>query len=188
MRVTKAQSLENRQRVVTTASELFRERGFDGVGIADLMSAAGLTHGGFYKHFESKSDLMALASACGISQVAEAADGASAVDFVSHYVSRKHRDAPGQGCTLASLGADAARQDAQVKAVFNQGVEQLATVLANEGRVSELEDGASQRAKMLSVIAHCVGAVILSRACPDDSQIADEILDACRKEILNSLE
>ena len=68
MKVTKAQAEANRAHVVETASQLFRERGFDGVGVADLMAAAGFTHGGFYKHFGSKADLMAESTACGIAQ------------------------------------------------------------------------------------------------------------------------
>ena len=68
MKVTKAQVQANRAHIVETASMLFREKGYDGVGVADLMSAAGFTHGGFYKHFDSKADLMAEAAACGFSQ------------------------------------------------------------------------------------------------------------------------
>ena len=68
MKVTKAQAQANRAHVVATASQLFRERGFDGVGVADLMAAAGFTHGGFYKQFGSKADLMAESTACGIAQ------------------------------------------------------------------------------------------------------------------------
>src|SRR5439155_17796199 len=68
MKVTKAQAQENRAHIVATASALFRERGYDGVGIAELMAAAGFTHGGFYKHFRSKADLMAEAAATTISR------------------------------------------------------------------------------------------------------------------------
>ncbi len=71
MKVSKEQVRENRNRIVETASELFRERGYDGVGVAELMSAAGLTHGGFYKHFGSKADLLAEAMNCGFAQSAE---------------------------------------------------------------------------------------------------------------------
>ena len=71
MKVSKEQVRENRMRIVETASELFRERGYDGVGVAELMSAAGLTHGGFYKHFGSKADLMSEAMNCGFVHAAE---------------------------------------------------------------------------------------------------------------------
>ena len=80
MKVTKAQAEANRALVVETASQLFRERGFDGVGVADLMAAAGFTHGGFYKQFGSKADLMAEATACGIAQTAALAEGVDASD------------------------------------------------------------------------------------------------------------
>jgi TetR/AcrR family transcriptional regulator, transcriptional repressor for nem operon len=110
MKVTKAQVAENRARIVATASALFRERGYDGVGVADLMEAAGFTHGGFYKHLGSKADLMAEATACGLSE--RLADGGKvdAAGFVTRYVSREHRDARGLGCTLAALSGDAARR------------------------------------------------------------------------------
>src|SRR4051812_12030829 len=103
MKVTKTQARENRARIVETASTLFRERGYDGVGVADLMAAAGFTHGGFYKHFRSKADLMAEAAASGFSQSAANIAGGDGPEFVKEYVSRKHRDAPGNGCTLAAL-------------------------------------------------------------------------------------
>src|SRR5688572_23380399 len=103
MKVTKTQARENRARIVETASVLFRERGYDGVGVADLMAAAGFTHGGFYKHFGSKADLMAEAAASGFSQSVANFAGVDAATFVKEYLSRKHRDAPGDGCTLAAL-------------------------------------------------------------------------------------
>src|SRR6478609_484564 len=85
MKVTKAQAQANRAHIVETASTLFRERGYDGVGIADLMAAAGLTHGGFYKHFGSKADLMAEAAANGFSQSAANVSGIDAATFVKEY-------------------------------------------------------------------------------------------------------
>src|SRR2546428_5812587 len=97
MRVTKAQAQANRARIVETASTLFRERGYDGVGVADLMAAAGFTHGGFYKHFRSKADLMAEAAASGFSQSIANLAGIDGAVFVKGYLSRKHRDALGHG-------------------------------------------------------------------------------------------
>lgn len=110
MRVTKAQAERNRAHIVATAARLFRERGYDGVGVAELMAAAGFTHGGFYKHFRSKADLMAEASASGLSQTAARTEGVDAAEFVERYVSREHRDGRGDGCTIAALSGDAARQ------------------------------------------------------------------------------
>ncbi len=188
MKVTKAQAQANRARIVETASTLFRERGYDGVGIADLMAAAGFTHGGFYKHFPSKADLMAEAATCGFAQSDDRSRGADAAEIVKQYLSRPHRDAPGQGCTLAALSADAARQPESVKATFAAGVELLLTSLAN--RAGAQEEGKRKdelRVLRIEVLAQVVGALVLSRACPDDAPLADEILDVCRTAALSRL-
>src|SRR5438046_9315117 len=102
MKVTKAQAQANRAHVVETASTLFRERGYDGVGIADLMAGAGFTHGGFYKHFASKADLMAEAASCGFAPTAAKAEGLDAREVGTHYLSLGHRDAPGGGRQMAA--------------------------------------------------------------------------------------
>lgn len=178
MKITKAQVQANRARVVETASALFRERGYDGIGVADLMKAAGLTHGGFYKHFGSKADLMAESAACGIAQTVAQSTGVDAATFVRHYVARAHRDARGTGCTMAALGAEAARQPDTVRATFADGIERLLAALGGAG---------ADRARILDLLAHAVGAVVMSRACPDDAPLADEILATCRDAILASL-
>lgn len=187
MKVTKAQAQANRAHVVETASALFRERGYDGVGIADLMAAAGFTHGGFYKQFRSKADLMAESAACGMAQTVDMSAGVDLPTFVQHYLSREHRDTRATGCTMAALGADAARQPDTVRATFAAGIERWLAVLNPEGTASSDADAAQARAQSLAVLAHAVGAVVMSRACPDDSPLADEILAACRDRILASL-
>lgn len=187
MKVTKAQAQANREHVVQTASTVFRERGYDGVGVVDLMAAAGFTHGGFYKQFQSKAELMAESAACGIAQTAAQAAGVTASDFANFYLSREHRDAPGTGCSMAALGGDAARQPDAVRATFADGIERLLAALNVEGTVLETLGADEARAKSLDVFARAVGAIVMSRACPDDSPLADEILAACRGEILASL-
>ncbi|MET0289814.1 MAG: TetR family transcriptional regulator [Pseudoxanthomonas sp.] len=187
MKVTKAQAQANRAHIVETASTLFRERGYDGVGVADLMAAAGFTHGGFYKHFASKTDLIAEASSCGLGRSAAAAAGMDLVDFLSYYVSREHRDTPGQGCTMAALCADAARQPESVKAAFAAGIEaQLSAPARQEGQADDTT-GDQTRARRMALMAQAVGAVVLSRSCPDDAPLADEILQVCRENILARL-
>nr|BFE97864.1 TetR family transcriptional regulator [Pseudomonas brassicacearum subsp. brassicacearum] len=188
MRVTKAQAQANREHIVETASVLFRERGFDGVGVADLMAAAGFTHGGFYKHFGSKADLMAEAAASSLAQSLTDNAGIDVADFVDLYVSRDHRDGRGGGCTMAALCGDAARQSPELKATFANGIEKHA------GRARKPVRGRARRAagsdqgkKMLDMLAHAVGAIMLSRACPDDSALADEILEVCRARIIAAL-
>jgi TetR/AcrR family transcriptional repressor of nem operon len=188
MKVTKAQAQANRALVVETASQLFRERGFDGVGVAELMAAAGFTHGGFYKHFGSKADLMAESTACGIAQTTALSAGLDAPTFVRHYLSRQHRDGRATGCTMAALGADAARQPEPVRIAFEDGVENLVTALIQQGGALNAADAARARARVLDVLAHAVGALVMSRACPDDSPLADEFLAVSRDAILESLQ
>jgi TetR/AcrR family transcriptional repressor of nem operon len=187
MRVTKAQAEQNRAHIVATAARLFRERGYDGVGVAELMAAAGFTHGGFYKHFRSKADLMAEASASGLSQTVARAEGLDPAEFVERYVSREHRDGRGDGCTIAALGGDAARQPADIKTEFAAGIENLLTALQSQCDTPGDADQRAARMMVIDMLAHSVGAIMLSRACPDGSPLADEILDVCRKEILASL-
>lgn len=187
MKVTKAQAEENRAHIVETASRLFRERGYDGVGVADLMAAAGFTHGGFYKHFRSKADLIAEAAACGMSQTVALQKGVDIREFVNQYVSREHRDAPGTGCTMAALCGDAARQPEEIKAKFAAGIETSLAAFERDGATFPAMDQREVRAKLIDMFARSVGAIILSRACPDDSALADELLEACRSEILAAL-
>ncbi|MFM1307537.1 TetR/AcrR family transcriptional regulator [Yersinia enterocolitica] len=176
MKVSKEQVRENRMRVVETASELFRARGYDGVGVAELMSAAGLTHGGFYKHFGSKADLMAEAMSCGFTRSAESTAGVNREKFIQYYLSRQHRDDMGKGCVMSALGADTARLSESIKATFAAGIERQLSLLGDEN---------GTRADLIDTIAHLVGALVLSRACPYNSALADEILDVCRARILS---
>ncbi|AXF10461.1 TetR family transcriptional regulator [Paraburkholderia graminis] len=196
MKVTKAQAQANRARIVETAATLFRERGYDGVGVADLMAAAGFTHGGFYKHFGSKADLMAEAAACGFSESAAGSEGIDIAAFIKQYLSREHRDTPGTGCTMAALSVDAGRQPEQVKQAFADGIERLLMSMVSKhgasgasGATNATSAAAKReaRARSIDAIAQLVGAVVLSRACPDDSPLADEILQACESGALSRL-
>ena len=122
MKVSREQAAQNRERIVEAAAQLFRERGFDGIGVADLMKEAGLTHGGFYGHFSSKEDLIAEASARALtrslalwSKVAERAPGDPLSAIAGVYLTSRHRDDPGTGCLLAALGPDVSRQGPAVR-------------------------------------------------------------------------
>lgn len=186
MKVTKAQAEANRARIVDAAAVLFRERGYDGVGVVDLMAAAGFTHGGFYNHFGSKAELMAEAAASSFVQSSAVNAEVAVADFVAHYASRRHRDAPGSGCTIAALSGDAARQPDEVKAAFANGIERF---LADLGRGEDSAQGGDKRASRadsIETLAQLVGAIVLSRACPDDSALSDEILDVCRARLIAS--
>ncbi|MBB4483110.1 helix-turn-helix domain-containing protein [Rhizobium etli] len=187
MRITKEKKQENYERIIATASELFRERGFDGVGVAELMERAGLTHGGFYNHFRSKEELIAESAENGLSETLRRYTGHKVLDVMELYLAREHRDGRGQGCTAAALSCDAARQPEKTKAVFAAGIDKL--VRAVEGGIAQRQgSGAGGRAQAIAILAQAVGAIVLSRACPDDSPLADELLDACRADCRDAIE
>src|SRR3954454_13876508 len=125
MRVSRDQAEKNRQTVINVASHLFREPGFDGIGLKDLMEAAGLTQGAFYKQFASKEDLAAQASERALesatrrwSAAAEAHPKDPLGAIIAFYLSMAHREETADGCPVVALGADAARQGADLKASF----------------------------------------------------------------------
>ncbi|MBC3205389.1 TetR/AcrR family transcriptional regulator [Pseudomonas sp. SWRI111] len=187
MRVSKAQAQANREHIVETASVMFRERGYDGVGVADLMAAAGFTHGGFYKHFGSKADLMAEASANSLARSLTSAEALSVQDFIDMYVSREHRDGRATGCTMAALCGDAARQSGDLKSAFADGIERTLQTLGDKYPHAADAPAGEGRTRMIDLLARAVGAIMLSRACPDDSALADEILAVCHAEMTASL-
>lgn len=130
---------------------------------------------------------MAEAAALGMLQ-SVANNGALNLDaFIELYLSRQHRDARGVGCTLAALCGDAARQSEDTKATFAKGIESSQAALQRAGAAEGEFDQNKVRAKLIDTFAHVVGALVLSRACPDDSPLTDEILAVCHKQILESL-
>ena len=141
MKLTKEKAAENRQSIIETAGRLFRERGFDGVGVADLMKAAGFTHGGFYNHFPSKAALAAEAASLGMKRstsklldtlMNEERPGSSGLaKHVEHYLSHEHRDDRAGGCTIASLASDAARGNRAIQAGFALGIDEELNTLAS---------------------------------------------------------
>lgn len=186
MRVSREQAAENRDRIVETAGRLFRERGFDGIGVADLMKAAGLTHGGFYGHFGSKEDLAAQACARALAETAEgwevlAGKGkAEALDtLVARYLSAAHRDNPGKGCAFVALGADASRHGGAVRRTFRDGLETMLGALA---RLVPGRSEAARRRRAIATMAGMVGAQVLARSVGDEA-LSDEILEAVRAEL-----
>lgn len=186
MKVTREQAQQNRERVVEAAARLFRERGFDGVGVAELMKSVGLTHGGFYGQFGSKEDLAAEACewAFGRSverwkQAAGSNPGTAAQAIAGSYVSRRHVAHPGTGCAAAALGGDVARQGPKVRKAMAEGVEELVEVLAET--MPERTHKARRRHALASFSA-MVGAVVLARAVADHG-LADEILDAVKDSV-----
>ncbi|NGN64745.1 TetR/AcrR family transcriptional regulator [Streptomyces sp. A7024] len=175
-RVSQAQAEENRRRVVETASRLFREQGTH-VSVADLMKAAGLTHGGFYKQFPSKEALVDEATTHafdeltrlhqdGLERHAGRRDTAQRA-LIDAYLSTEHRDSVADGCPVAALATDMARDggDRAARRVYTEGVGDFAELLATDD-----EDGITRLCTML-------GALVLSRATKG-SPLSEEILTA----------
>lgn len=174
MKISKAQAKANRDRVVATASALFRERGFDGVAVGDLMKAAGFTHGGFYNHFASKEALAAEAVEDAWTQMgAERAKAGGLAQLLPSYLSPAARRAPGRACPAAALVGDVGRQPEPVKAVFAEGLEAMIASVA-----AGLPAGSGRREQAVNLVVRMVGALALSRAVPDDSPLAAELLEA----------
>jgi TetR/AcrR family transcriptional repressor of nem operon len=173
-RVSQEQAKLNRQRVVEVAAALFRERGLHGVGVADIMASAGLTHGGFYGQFASKDALAVEAFDSALGE-----DRRGALDMlIANYLSVGHVQSPGMGCPLAALANDVAREPtgSPLRARFTHGVRHLV------GLLSELSpQGVKERRRQraLAKLSTLVGAVVLARAV-DDPSLADELLQAAR--------
>jgi TetR/AcrR family transcriptional repressor of nem operon len=179
VRVTREQAAANREKVLHAAGTLFRQHGFDGIGVDDIMKRAGLTHGGFYGHFASKDDLAAEACtrAVGGDDWAEKVAGTANPSLgavVRGYLSPRHRDDPGHGCLMAALGSDVVRQPRAVRRPFTDGFRTRVDALLKllPGRTAE-----ARRKRALATMSGLVGAMILSRAV-DDPKLSDEILDA----------
>jgi TetR/AcrR family transcriptional repressor of nem operon len=187
MRVSREKAAEHRERIIEAASGLFRAKGFDGIGVADIMKAADLTHGGFYGHFSSKDDLVGQASKRTMARAAEnwskvtASDRAKPfVALLDHYLSCRHRDDPGRGCAFAALGNDAARSGKVVRKAFAEGLEPLLDILAES---IPGKSKAVRRRKALTAMAALVGALTLARAV-EGNPLSDEMLSAVHHELL----
>jgi len=185
MKVSREEAARSRERIVEAAARRFREKGFAGIGVADVMSDAGLTHRGFYGHFASKEELMAQACAFAQARSRElwakraAEAGGDPIAALAHlYLSPRHRDDPGRGCAVASLGADAARQGPAVRHALTEGIRSVLEFLAGlvPARTSE-----ARRRRAIATYASWVGAMVLARAVDDDA-LSREILRAVEHE------
>ncbi len=174
-----------RARIIAAATHEFRERGVEPVAIADIMAAAGLTHGGFYAHFPSKDALVAEATSQGLADsrrefIAEAAAAnpdAPLVEIIRRYLSRHHRDHPAEGCAMPALAAEIAREPATVRRSFTTAMEEFVAQLTDYlpgATATERSDAA------LVLAAGMTGAIALSRAV-DDAILSDRLLLAARR-------
>ena len=172
------EKVKSRQRILEVASRRFREAGLEGMSISDLMKEAGLTHGGFYKHFASREDLVASAVDQAMTETARHS-APSLGSLIDKYLSAEHRDAPGGGCAISALAADVGRADAACREVFT---EQLRGSLR---RISDLSQQAGEddsvEAAMVRLSA-MVGALILARAV-DDPGFSEALMEATRSSL-----
>ena len=172
MKVSREQVEANRTRILEAASRLFRERGFESVTVAEVMQAAGLTHGGFYGYFKSKDDLIAqtLAALMNGGQVGDSAAYATA------YLAPDHRENRAGGCGVAALGAEVGRGTAEAKAAMTRGLRRQIETLS---RTAPGETPAERRQAAIGSWSAMVGALILARMS-DDPALADEVLAQTR--------
>lgn len=192
-KVSRSVAQAHRQEILDAAARVFHERGFDGVSVAELMAAAGLTHGGFYGHFASKETLMAQAFDRAIEQSRtrwrdlgdeEEDAGRARRRFITAYLSGGHRDRPGGGCPMAALASDVARQPdgTGLRAAYGEAVSRWAERLTAL-QPQEVGSKSRRRKRALTEMAALVGALVLARATRGDA-LSEEVLQAVRGQLL----
>jgi len=186
MRYAKDHKEKTRQRIIEVAAQNFRERGFEGEGIASVMQGAGLTNGAFFNHFSSKEDLArevvayAMAERLDFLNERIATEGGSTAAYVESYLSTRHRDNPQQGCPIATLVADVARRSEPVREAFAEGMDALVNRLSEQWPALP---AAEARRKAIALYALINGALQMARATKDNA-LSEEILAAAKQEAL----
>ena len=177
---SQADKAASHERIVKTASRRMRRDGIDSISVAELMNEAGLTHGGFYRHFDSRDELVAEAIDTALAQGSERIQAAAKLGgpealaaIIDGYLSRLHRDKPETGCAVAALPTDIARTNARVRTAYARQVRSYIELLA------ELTPGRDSDEAHL-ILAALVGALVLARAV-DDRGMSDEILDSAAR-------
>lgn len=186
MRVSREKFAENRQKILEVAGVMFRENGFDGVGVADIMKACGLTHGGFYGHFQSKEELQLEVSRALIARVevrwkaliADASDR-SLEALLDHYVSWCSVDNPGSSCVFVALMEEVSRSSGAVRATFNDGLSTLVDILAE---IVPGETPEERRKNGFTTLSSMMGAVSLARAV-ENRELAGQFLSTMREKL-----
>ena len=189
MRYPKDHKAKTHARIVQNAATQLRTKGIHGIGVADLMKEAGLTHGGFYAHFDSRDALVAEACVQAFEETMTMLRGAAKsppgrkrrAALVNAYLTPRHRDNPGRGCVVAALGAEIGREAAETRHVFTEKLEQIiaAIIATTRGRSPE-----AARRKAIATMATLVGTMVLARAV-DRAEVSDEILGAGRAALVD---
>ena len=202
MGVSREKAAENRRAIVAAATQLFRERGVDAVGLSELMKQAGFTQGGFYNHFESKAALVAevLASAMVEGVAGLAKNTRAPVDesttalrrYINWYLSQAHRDNIDHGCPVAGFAGDAPRLGAGAQSHFAGGLDDQITILAGliaeSGSFATSGERRTLRERAISLHCEMVGALVLSRSVAQAAPaLSNEILENVQRDVLASL-
>jgi TetR/AcrR family transcriptional regulator, transcriptional repressor for nem operon len=190
LRITRERAAENRARVVDAAAKLFRARGFDAVGVAELMRAAGMTHGGFYNHFESKEAVEAAAcervfdkAAANLSSIAQLPDPEERrrafAAYCTRYVSPEARAATAPSCPMVAFAGDVPRQSAELREAYAVGLRVYLEAFARAGAPGP--GGQAERRRAILQFSELVGALTLARSvAAADPELSDEILAAAQ--------
>jgi TetR/AcrR family transcriptional regulator, transcriptional repressor for nem operon len=189
MRKSKQEAAVTRQRIIRAAAAAFRKNGIAGTGLSDLMAAAGLTHGGFYRHFDSRDELVTEALELALTETGQAmrerlldGDKANLAAFVDFYLDEAHRDQRAAGCAVAALAADAPRKSADVQVQFRRHIERNLETMSDALRAGGSTDDA--RAVAILVLSALYGALIMARAV-GDSPLSSEVLRTVRKRVMS---
>jgi TetR/AcrR family transcriptional repressor of nem operon len=183
---SKASKANTHAKLVETAAARFKEHGVDGISLADLMHDLKLTHGGFYKHFASRDELVAEALELALEQSGQTmrehlfdGDRPTLARFVDFYLDEAHREGRADGCAVAALAGDAARKGAEVQAQFRKSIERNVEILSE---VLDKGDSRESRETALMILSSLYGALMMARAV-GDSPFSREVLRTARKRV-----
>ncbi|MGY3446174.1 MULTISPECIES: TetR/AcrR family transcriptional regulator [unclassified Bradyrhizobium] len=188
MRYSKEHKQETHARIVKRAATRLREKGAHGIGVADLMKDAGLTHGGFYAHFDSREALVIEAFNYAMDRAnerwrkvtAEVPPEKRLATIVDGYLSTVHRDEPGQGCAVPALGAEIARESPKTRKAFALKLDQMIDMITDQ--IQDVPRKAARKQAM-GVLATMLGTIVMSRIA-GNGEMSDEILSAGREAVL----
>jgi TetR/AcrR family transcriptional regulator, transcriptional repressor for nem operon len=187
MRVSKDEKARTHAAIVKTAAALMRQNGIAQTGVADVMEATGLTHGGFYRHFETKDDLAAAAITHAFNDTLDILEkriekegaGDAVKWYTQRYLSTGHVNNAASGCPVAAIGTEGARLPLDVKCILGDGAQRTLCAVA-KGTRDQSEKQAMQ------IMAAMVGAVVIARSV-GDHQVGENVLEACRELVENAL-
>jgi TetR/AcrR family transcriptional repressor of nem operon len=182
MGFSQADKAESHSRIVEIAARRFRELGLDGISVADIMKEAGMTVGGFYKHFATRDDLVAeaMAAACEEMETSVFTSQPTLKKSIQVYLSEAHRDDPSTGCPISALVNDTARSTEDTREVYTERLEASLALL--ESQMPEGTQG--RRAKAMLIYSAYIGALGLSRAVPD-AKLSRQILNTVAGELID---